>query len=157
MTSSSISRIDRSRVTCERLLTPEQFPEVLFLARFWACPTCCQFLCILVSVTAMKTLETSTSTQTKGCHLHACFSLWNRSPMPKLGDLRPNVVGRWWLNSTLVAPEIDLNRDPLEKEYFCFDGEKLTLSWVSDRHLCLLLWWVVILFTIRAINFIFIT
>ena len=93
----------------------------------------------------------------KGCHLHGLFSWWKRSPTPKLAVLLPNVLGRWVVNSHLVAPVIDLKRDPFPNEYFCFDGEKLTLSWVSDRHLCLLLWAVLILFTIRAINFIFIT
>ena len=48
--------------------------------------------------------------------------------MPKLGDLLPKVPGKWWVKSDGVAPDIDLKRDPLEKEYFYFVGEKLTLS-----------------------------
>ncbi len=66
--------------------------------------------------------------QYRGFHLHAFLSYLKRSPTPKLGDRRPKVDGNWWLNSTFVAPEMDLNRCPFEKEYFCFDGEKLTLS-----------------------------
>ena len=68
-----------------------------------------------------------------GCRIN-CIDLQGflnylkRSPIPKLGDLLPKVPGNWWLKSDGVAPEIDLNRDPLEKEYFCLEGEKLMLS-----------------------------
>ena len=78
-------------------------------------------------------------------HLQTRVGCLKRSPMPKLGDLLPKVPGKWWLNSQCVGPEIDLNLDPFEKEYFALDGEKFTLSWVIERHLCFELWVVLIL------------
>ena len=60
--------------------------------------------------------------------LQGFLNCLNRSPMPKLGDLLPKVPGKWCVKSDGVAPDIDLKRDPLEKEYFYFVGEKLTLS-----------------------------
>jgi len=70
-----------------------------------------------------------------------------RSPTPKLGDRRPKVWGILWLNSlaVLVVPEIDLKRWSREKEYLAFDGEKFTISWVTNKHLCLLLFEVLML------------
>ena len=65
---------------------------------------------------------------TKRIDLQGFLNCLNRSPTPKLGDLLPKVPGNWWLNSQLVGPDIDLKRDPLENEYFCFVGEKFTLS-----------------------------
>ena len=64
-----------------------------------------------------------------------------RSPTPKLGDRRPNVCGKFTVNSLGVryVPEIDLNRESFEKEYLAFDGEKFTASCVTSRHLWFLL------------------
>ena len=62
-----------------------------------------------------------------------------RSPTPKLGDLRPNVVGNLCVNSlfSYLVPEIDWNRLSFEKECAALVGELLTASCVNNRHLCL--------------------
>ena len=33
-------------------------------------------------------------------------------------------------------PDIERKRWSLEKEYFALEGEKFTISWVTSRHLC---------------------
>ena len=48
--------------------------------------------------------------------------------MPKLAVLLPKVLGRVVVNSIGTLPVTDLKRAPFPNEYFCFDGEKLTLS-----------------------------
>ena len=60
-----------------------------------------------------------------------------RSPTPKLGDLRPKVLGKVCVNSlaSCLWPEIDLNLWSFPNERVAFDGEKFTASCVVKRHL----------------------
>ena len=93
----------------------------------------------------LRLVDKSNETEQFSFHLQTRVNCLKRSPTPKLGDLLPKVPGKWWLNSQRVGPETDWNLEPFEKEYFALDGEKLTLSWVNERHLCFELWVVLIL------------
>jgi hypothetical protein len=55
--------------------------------------------------------------------------------MPKLGDLLPKVGGKVTFNSPLILLLKDLNRSPLENEYFYLVGEKFIESCVIDKAL----------------------
>ena len=70
-------------------------------------------------------------------NLHGMRTL-KRSPTPKLGDLRPKVLGNVCVNSlcSCLCPEMDLNRWSFANECVAFDGEKFTASCVVRRHLC---------------------
>ena len=72
---------------------------------------------------------------------HVPFSILilKRSPIPKLGERRPNVCGKVCENSdgVLVVPVIDLKRWSFEKLYLALVGLKFMASWVTSRHLCL--------------------
>lgn len=53
----------------------------------------------------------------------------NLVPIPKLGDLRPNVEPRLTVKSVGVVGFTLENRLPLPKLNFCWAVEKLTISW----------------------------